>query len=193
MALVVFDMGKRVETPVRPEQKRIHPTSESQAISAVAGHSVQYGSTDTPYREHHAQHQPQPVAYVQDIMQPRVRWVDANASVADAWLLMKETGFHHIPVVDQQLKIQAILSERDLLHHSIQSTIKWHRNILEFATHPVLCIAAEADIRQCARAMMDYNIGAMPVLNEDHILTGIITRTDIIRLISHYGPMELWA
>lgn len=193
MALVVFDMGRRVETPVRPQKTRINPTQESERIAPVSDQEAAYGKSSAHYQPSRQQHQPQAVAYVADIMQRQVRWIYADATIGEAWQLMQKTAFHHIPVVDHDLKISAILSDRDLLAPGLKRQIDWQLSVLDFASRPVLCIAEDADIRQCARTLMEYNIGAMPVVNHEHILTGIITRTDILRVISHYGPMELWA
>ena len=193
MALIVFDMGRRVETPIRPQKTRINPTQESEGVAPVSDQTADYGKSESYYQPARPQHHPQTVAYVADIMQRQVRWIFSDASVGDAWKLMQQTGFHHIPVVDQDLKISAILSDRDLLKPCIKQRINWQQPVLDYASRPVLCIAEDADIRQCARTLMEYNIGAMPVVNQEHILTGIITRTDIMRVISHYGPMELWA
>lgn len=193
MALVVYDMGKRIETPMRPEKTRINPTVASQAVNPVANQNADYGDHAAAYQQQQPQHQPQPVAYVSDIMQTPVRWISTKASIGEAWKLIQQSHFHHIPIVDSELRISAIFSQQDIVYHCADGSIDWQQNILNFASRPVLCIAADADIRQCARSMLDYDIGAMPVLNQDHILSGIITRSDILRVISHYGPMELWA
>ena len=192
MALVVYDMGKRIETPMRPGNNRITPTVASKATSPVTDQHGEYSEQTAAYQQQ-SEHQPQPVAYVRDIMQTPVRWIRADASVGEGWQLIQQNNYHHIPVVDSDLKINAIFSQMDIVKHCTNGPIDWQQNILNFASRPVLCIAVDADIRQCARSMLDYNIGAMPVVNQDHILNGIITRSDILRVISHYGPMKLWA
>lgn len=194
MSLIVFDMGRRVETPVRPEKTRINPTQPSQAIAPVANAADAYTRSQSAYdNQRHAEHQPQAVAYVSDIMHRPVRYIHSDASVLQAWELMQQTGYHHIPVVAEDLSVYALLSDRDLLPRALKASINWQQPVLDFASHPVLCILEQADIRQCARTMLEYQIGALPVINDNNILSGMITRTDILRVISHYGPMELWA
>ena len=194
MSLIVFDMGRRVETPVRPEKFRVQPLQPTPRAEAVGKATDQYEQTqDNAQGFASSQHTPQAVAYVQDIMQRDVRYIHSDASLMHAWELMKHSGFHHIPVVSDDLSVCAMLSDRDLLERSLTPPMPWQDNVLTLASRPVLCIADSADIRQCARTMMEYRIGALPVIGDDNLLSGIITRSDILRVISHYGPMELWA
>ncbi|WP_419811611.1 HPP family protein [Bacterioplanoides sp.] len=194
MSLIVFDMGRRVETPVTPEKFRINPVYASAATSAVGSAADAYERQQDHYASGgESQHQPQAVAYVADIMQRKVQYIYSDAPLRQAWEMMQNTGFHHIPVVSDDLTVCAMLSDRDLLNQSLSTHIDWHDNVLTLASRPVLCIGEYADIRQCARTLLEYRIGALPVINEQNLLSGIITRTDILRVLSHYGPMELWA
>ena len=66
-------------------------------------------------------------------------------------------------------------------------------SMMDVAAHPVVCVLQSTDIRQASNILYEYDIGALPVLNDEHQLCGIITRSDVLKLLSHYGPMELWA
>jgi acetoin utilization protein AcuB len=44
----------------------------------------------------------------------------------------------------------------------------------------VIVIDPERDAREAARIMIDHKIGALPVLDGEHLL-GIITETDLLR------------
>lgn len=193
MSLIVFDMGRRVETPMTPERFRINPIHASSATSAVNHATEAYAQQESYATLGEQQHQPQAVAYVADIMQRKVQYIYSDAPLRQAWEIMQNTGFHHIPVVSEDLIVCAMLSDRDLLNQSLSASIAWNDSVLTLASRPVLCIGEYADIRQCARTLLEYRIGALPVVDEQNLLTGIITRTDILRVLSHYGPMELWA
>lgn len=199
MALIVFDMGRRVETPIRPEQKRVRA---AQAISAVRP----IERTDAPHAQQASlqaytdseERKPDAVAFVNDIMHKNVQTLNPSASLRQAWNLLQTTGFHHLPVVDDQQRILAMFSDHDLLNILAKQTPSqlpafWSQNIMGIAIKPVLCVLQNTDIRQSSNLLYEYDIGALPVLNDQHELCGIVTRSDILRLLSHYGPMELWA
>jgi CBS domain-containing protein len=50
----------------------------------------------------------------------------------------------------------------------------------EIMTRSVITIGPDASAREGARLMLDHKIGALPVLDDGH-LVGIITETDIVR------------
>jgi predicted transcriptional regulator len=64
---------------------------------------------------------------------------------------------------------------------------------MQFATQQVFCFSPYTDIRQATRILYEYDLGALLVISNEHELLGIVSRTDIITAVSHYGPLELWA
>jgi len=198
MGLIVFDMGRRVETPVQTPRRRVRPLSAAEPVSPIEHNTDQphdqqglvYSSQGTPEKSSHT---PQPVAYNAQIMERSFITVRSDTPVSDALALMREHGIHHLPVVDAQESLQAMVSDRRILRALVEGDSKEHDPVLAVAARPVYCTGETTDIRQTARLLSDYHIGALPVLNEEEQLTGIITRSDLLRLISEYGPLELWA
>jgi acetoin utilization protein AcuB len=54
----------------------------------------------------------------------------------------------------------------------------------EIMTRSVSTIGPERPARDGARLMLEYKIGALPVLDDGH-LVGIVTKTDIVRAFVH--------
>ena len=86
-----------------------------------------------------------------------------------------------------------MLSERDILQGPAAQENINQKNIMEFATQQVFCFSPDTDIRQATRTLYEYDLGALPIISDEHELLGIVTRTDIIKTVSHYGSLELWA
>src|SRR5262245_39482774 len=59
-----------------------------------------------------------PVLLAQDIMTFPVTGITPEASLADAWSIMKAKGFRHIPVVTPDQMLLGIVSDRDLLRYA---------------------------------------------------------------------------
>lgn len=193
MSLIVFDMGRRVETPVQPEKFRVKATPSTDATGAVhAGHAdISAATIAGRYGLH--EKAPDSIAFAGDIMTRRVLTLDEDATVADAEKMLADSGFHHLPVTSGDGRILAILSDRDLLRALLKRGDIRHHKVTQYASRPVLCVHKGTDIRQTSNILYQYNIGALPVIDDNQLLSGIITRSDILKLLSHYGPMELWA
>ncbi len=215
MALIVVEMGRRVVTPQKTERRGTVKTQATKSSPAIdqydqfhqlnSNSSIPHNpnaadrSSDTysdPYsiqKQRQAQKNPSPVSLLAEIMSQQVITLDPKATVADAWQLFQHYGFHHIPIVDEQKNVLAMLSDRDILQGpGAQENINLD-NIMSFATHQVFCFSPDTDIRQATRVLYEYDLGALPIVSNEHELLGIVSRTDIIKVVSHYGPLELWA
>lgn len=194
MSLIVFDMGRRVETPLQPEKFRVNATQATTAVQPVRKEGYFGSASDALLQAYRKQEKaPESIAFAGDIMHTPVRTLKPADSVQYAWNTLSGTGYHHLPVVDEQQQMLAIVSDRDLMQAIVQHGDVWEDNVMTLAVRPVICVQKNTDIRQTSNILYEYNIGALPVLNEQNELCGIITRTDILKLLSHYGPMELWA
>lgn len=138
-----------------------------------------------------------PALRAQDIMSTPVTAIRPEASLADAWALMKARGFRHIPVVSAANLLAGILSDRDLLRFanvlergepaSLPGTVR------DIMTPKVLTATATTEIREIARVMAQEKIGAMPILDETNRPIGMLTVTDILRAVVNRAPLELWS
>ena len=198
MGLIVFDMGRRVETPVHSPRRRVSPVEKAGAVSRVEHEPEQPTSSDdliyspegTTERQEHA---PQTVAFAADIMNRHVITIRQETTIGDAYQLMREHDIHHLPIIDAHENLQALISDRRILRALAAQRSVEKDSVMTVAVRPVYCTAESTDIRQTARLLTEYHIGALPVLNNEEQLTGIITRSDLLHLLSEYGPLELWA
>jgi acetoin utilization protein AcuB len=143
-------------------------------------------------KQHQAEKEPSPVFLLADIMSKQVISLSSEATVADAWALFQDHSFHHIPITAEDDTVLAMLADRDILQGPGTQEDISQKNIMLFATQRVFCFSPDTDIRQATRTLYEYDLGALPIISEQHQLLGIVTRTDIIKIVSHYGPLELW-
>jgi CBS domain-containing protein len=129
-----------------------------------------------------------PALRVIDIARRPVRTVDANTSAFAAWSLMLGDRIRHLVVVDRERPI-GVVSFGDVVENglrpgqgpSAQASIR----------RPLETIGAWNTARQAARAMERLRIGCLPVLDHDHRMIAIVTRTDIMTaLVLHMGSMQ---
>ena len=135
-----------------------------------------------------------------DIMASPVVTLPMNASLAQAWELVKEKRFRHIPIQSRKGGLVGILSDRDLARGTVESAvlgIKESANLAKisiesYVSHPVLVTAPGATLLAIARVLLEERIGAIPVVSGEKELLGMITRSDILRVIVSHPNFEHW-
>jgi len=56
---------------------------------------------------------------------------------------------------------------------------------------PPVTITPDTSLIEAAKKMTAYNIGSLPVVDEQGHLIGIITERDLVRVIAEHGPQAL--
>ena len=138
--------------------------------------------------------------FARDIMSSPVSTLPLHASLAQAWELVKNMRFRHIPIQSSAGKLVGMLSDRDLSHGTVESALGGSKGsaylakitIEAYVSHPVLVAAPEASLLAIARVLLDERIGAIPVVSQDIELLGMITRSDILRVIVSHPNFEQW-
>ncbi len=116
-----------------------------------------------------------------------------EAPLADAARLLNEHGFHHLPVVDDAQRIVGILSDRDLLRGGQAAAARHGRGrVGDLMSTELLTATPDTSLREVARVMTEERIGALPLVDEEQHLLGILTTTDILRGLLRGAPLELW-
>ena len=59
--------------------------------------------------------------------------------------------------------------------------------VKDFMAHDLVCVCPEAKQEEIVRKIMKYNLKALPVVNEENELEGIVTVDDVIDLV---GPED---
>ena len=57
---------------------------------------------------------------------------------------------------------------------------------------PVPSVSSDADIRRVARVLLDTSLPGLPVVDEQGMVTGFVSRSDILRAVVADPPLDLW-
>ncbi|MCK6584110.1 MAG: CBS domain-containing protein [Anaerolineales bacterium] len=144
---------------------------------------------------------------VQDIMIRDVISICVDTTVDEIAKVLNEHRIGGAPVVDKERRVIGIVCESDLFLREkglpfsavkIPTLFKrWvdpdrlaeiyegarHHTAADVMTTNVVCVDVDDTVGHAALLMVQRNIKRIPVL-QDGILVGIITRTDIIRLLA---------
>jgi IMP dehydrogenase len=98
-----------------------------------------------------------------------------DATVGDAFKLMKDFGIGGIPIVDGDNKLVGIITNRDLRFQKDTT-----RPVADVMTKDNVIIAPEGtDLVKAEEILQDYKIEKLPVVNDQGKLIGLITFKDI--------------
>jgi len=113
-----------------------------------------------------------------DLMSSPVRTILPETTIAEAQRILLRYGHSGLSVVDTQGQLVGIISRRDLdvaLHHGFS-----HAPVKGYMTTNLKTIAPDTTLPQIESLMVTYDIGRLPVL-ENEQLVGLVTRTDVLR------------
>jgi len=192
-------------------QRRIEKVVPSPPVSAISEHSFDSNTEElvhhesrtafSPYAQHDQTPDRVPAILAKQIMTASVTTIGPEATIHEAWKLFQHRRFRHVPVLNREGIIIGLLSDRDVLRQvagSRQSsssedvTDPLSQEIQVVMTRQVLTAHPETEIRSVARVMFTERIGAMPIVDHDGVLVGIVTRSDILRTVMQHVPFELW-
>ncbi len=133
-----------------------------------------------------------PSNLIRDWMTPNPVTIGPKTTVPEAHKIMKERDFRRLPVVDEHGRLIGIVTLGDLREagpSSATSLSIFELNYLlaqltvdKIMTREVVTVSPDATIRDAANLMLKHEIGALPVMEDDK-LVGIITESDIFRII----------
>jgi len=130
---------------------------------------------------------------VKDWMTKRVITVAPETSLPDAHRLMKINHIRRLPVVDKKGRILGIVTLGDIREASPSDATTlsvWELHYLlskltvgKIMTPNPITVKPDSTIRQAAQLMLEHKIGGLPVVDDDNKVVGIITESDIFRLL----------
>ncbi|HUF35415.1 MAG TPA: CBS domain-containing protein [Gemmatimonadales bacterium] len=127
---------------------------------------------------------------VAELMQPNVKSIHSEASVAEAILTLADAHVSGVPVVDGTGKMVGVLSSSDVLTAEAEAqdaaarqTLLENTEVQEIMTRRPYTIAPAADVREAAQQMLYADVHRLFVTEADSVI-GVISTTDIVRAVA---------
>lgn len=122
-----------------------------------------------------------------DIMTTSPICVTIRTRLGEAIEVMHENDIRHLPVLEGE-RLVGILSDRDLralwdpaLDVRVGDGRVYDRRVSDFMSSDLITIAEEDDIDTVIDTFLDHKVGAVPVVDADGTLAGIISYLDILQ------------
>ena len=129
---------------------------------------------------------------VKNWMSKKIVTVDADDSMQNAIYILQEQNIKMLPVMDGE-NLVGIITDRDLKKASPSdaTTLDMHEllfliskiKVRDLMKKPVYTARPDDTVEEAAALLLEKKISGLPVLDENNRLVGIITRSDIFRVL----------
>lgn len=203
MPIVPAISGIAETYPIKPTMQR---PAHVESVEAQGDQRHHPPLPDHPHQAAHTAYQQQTEHSTQarlallarDLMTSPVYTLPSDSTVREAWTEITRRSVHHLPVTSVHGILVGIISDRDLLPHVQELTTTTqlgqaaHRRLADIMTSSVISAAPTTNVKEIARIMLEEHIHAVPILDGNRRLVGILTTHDLLRGIANHGPLELW-
>jgi len=121
------------------------------------------------------------VNFVSEIMSANVVTIYQDASVFKAAKTIMESSFDHLPVVNTENSLVGIVTSWDISKAVAEDKFDLVEDVM---TRKVTTARADEKVSVVARRIEQNGVSAMPVLNNNKNVIGIVTSDDISKLIA---------
>jgi len=114
---------------------------------------------------------------VRSIMAEKVVSAQTSAKISDAIELMKRHKVGGLPVVDEENRVWAIVTERDI---TTLFAGKMRAKVMDLMSKRVVTVPPKTSIFEAEKIMIKYGFRRLPIVSENKLI-GIATVMDILR------------
>ncbi len=129
------------------------------------------------------------IVHAYQLMTHPVKTIYSSATVADAYQEFAQHKVNQFPVVSPQLELIGMINRTEIIDANYQTPDK---TLAEIIDNEIITADPVSDIRRVATVLHEYQLGALPIVNEQDHLVGIISKTDILKALMNEPPISLW-
>ena len=128
---------------------------------------------------------------VADVMSRHVEFIEADAPVQEAAVLMGELDVGALPVGAPE-RLEGVLTDQDILYRVVARGLDCAAvRVRDVLTNPVLSCRAEDDVRDAMDLMAAHHIRRLPVRDAAGRVVGWVTLADLARrLLLDSGSLQ---
>lgn len=144
----------------------------------------------------------QPLSLVRAVMSSPAFCLGMDTTIDEAWQALQQRGLGQAPVLAPDGRPVGLLLRGELLPPSLMGTADlpnpWHwqhllaETVRRHMLSPVPCASPLTPLRQLARLLLDLRLPGLPVLDEQGLVLGFVSRSDLLKAMAHEPPLDLW-
>jgi len=133
---------------------------------------------------------------VREVMQRNPRCIFSSETLGKISQIFQEESFHHLPVLNEEGEVVGIVSREDFKYALDKVTSMDEEDVsLEkvmntwsaerIMTHNPTFLKPSDPLQRAAKYFLENRFHALPVMDKDHNIIGIITSHDLLKLAYH--------
>jgi CBS domain-containing protein len=126
-------------------------------------------------------------ADIREIMSTKLTYADDKSSLSDVLKLMYEKNVGGLPIVDEETRIRAIITEEDFVR--VCSGQETGLQVDAYMSPNVVTAPAQTTIEKMTRMIIQKGFRRMPVV-QDGVLMGMVTASDIMKYLGSGDAFE---
>lgn len=137
------------------------------------------------------------VFHVEQLMSKVTATIIDSCSIKECYDIMQEKKIQQIPIFkDDENRLKGIITLNDITRYIFSNLdvadVITLNPVSTISNKKVMTTDPMSDIRRISKVMTDFNINAMPIVNSDDRLVGMISRNDIIKAVANIPHLQIW-
>ncbi len=118
---------------------------------------------------------------LQTLMTTEVVTLTPENTLGDAREILLKKRIHHIPIVDAGNKLVGMLTSWDIFKLGKSADESAEIKISEVMTRKLATLEPDSHLGAAAEVLMTHLFHAIPIVDDDHVLHGIVTTYDLLK------------
>lgn len=130
---------------------------------------------------------------ISHIMSSDIHAVQQGQLLSDVYQIMCNTGVHHVPILDGK-SLVGLISMTDMMkldmaihgadNHTLSTILDQQFSIKDVMSSKLITLKESNTVRDAAAELGNGEFHALPVVNKQNEIIGMVTSTDLIRYLS---------
>ena len=188
---------------IEPNDMKLLPDPQLEMAPAVASGNRLIPSALAAYEQTSQPDAPrQPLDRVELLMTQPAITTRADTLLGAAAELLAERRIGQVPVLDANGRLVGMLLRADLFRPgrvvtaTVSDPTEWAvrmaQPVSEIMWTPVASVSSDTDIRRVAQVLLDTDLPGLPVVDDNGVVIGFVSRTDILRAVATDPPLDVW-
>ncbi len=137
------------------------------------------------------------IFHVEQVMSHTAIIINDNKTIDECFEMMQENEVQQLLIqADNFNHLKGMVTKHDILNYlmnNIETKNIEHTPISQITKNKIITTDPISDIRRVAKVMIDFNLNAIPVVDGEENILGVVTRHDIVDAVSNTPHLQIWA